>query len=1267
MADEIVNKLGFDVSQALDALTKLDQALQGSATSFGSLGSAMQTWNSQASATITILKDIASNASAAAAAMSRLNSAYARSGNISPASPAAQPTPATAQKPQLWLPPGVTSTAQQAQQAIANIGTTAQAVGQQVNGATANATANTLAATTATNKWVVSWETLARVVATQFIVRMLSQVRDYLDDAYNGAMQFQTALAEIRTIVPAIDNDIRGLGQEVADISKRFNFPLPETAEAVYNTISDQFVTVGERTSVMSAAAKLAKVSVTELDDSVSLLTGTLNAYGMAASQSENVAAKFFQAINIGRMRGSELVPVIGRLVPIAAEAGVSLDELNSAMVALTIGGMKVPEAATGLRAGIAAFLKPSEDMKRTLREMGYESGEQLIRAKGLQGAFLAMADAANEETSEIAKLFRNIRALNAELRLTGTGAEKAAQAMKVMETTSADTLNRVFEEFRSVDSERLSSELNKLNVELTTQLGNTLIRLLLGFTEVVGGSENLVAALRALLVAAVPVTVALGAIAASLMLVSLNAKLAATNAVWVGTAFTQLLLPIAAVAAALTFLDAKLTQALAAPREAAERRLQEMVEAQQQRVEKELEEERKKNQKMMSLFEENSASMRRAYFQAIDDIRDKNSELVNNAKTTTDAMISSQEKIVTALRNAAQQANQLVTASISRRADLEAKYSDTVFKYAQKNTDAYSKADAYRRRSLLLAKQAQDALSRAKSPEEVQSAISAFQRAQAHAQEADSIAESTGNILLQGDAERAVLAVTRMQMDAEVRLQQLQAQRADQAAKEAAANQARVDNMKALTKEILEGMNLFEKGGPKDAKVRQRQEATLRENMQRLQDLWLQGQQLDISDIVSFDSLQRRLDTILEGGVSQAEVNRLFASSDTLADFNRQLTDGIGPVQVQVAEAGRYDPDLRGRLRGKTTDEQQAVLSQELQKAVQRSEALKRQLSEADLAVTNMNGSAELLSATMSSWEFAHEPRGTGLLAGLQTIQRAISALANGQSISKLNADFDSLWKRMQQFAENPALLTLERFTELQKDTNALLEGGGLTGTDRDTLSAMLKQAKAITDFNQRRQDLGSQRQEMEAELILLQQRMQDILNSQQKAQDGTSQLQSSTDQASTNAGTMASQLANVSNLDMSGLVSQISQAAVAMEALATASANVQMPGGAVTAANGGVIRYLAGGGPVGTDTIPAMLSPDEFVMNAPNSRKFRSQLIAMNAGVQPVFRSDGGSVTTTIGDINVTVNGGSTGRQTGRDIAAELRRELRRGTSRL
>ncbi len=79
-------------------------------------------------------------------------------------------------------------------------------------------------------------------------------------------------------------------------------------------------------------------------------------------------------------------------------------------------------------------------------------------------------------------------------------------------------------------------------------------------------------------------------------------------------------------------------------------------------------------------------------------------------------------------------------------------------------------------------------------------------------------------------------------------------------------------------------------------------------------------------------------------------------------------------------------------------------------------------------------------------------------------------------------------------------------------------------------------------------------------------------------------------------------------------------------------------------------------------------MLTPGEFVMNARSTKRFYSELIAMNAGRQPIYRATGGSVTNqTIGDIHVSVQGGSTSEKTIREIGPALRRELRRNTLKL
>ena len=95
------------------------------------------------------------------------------------------------------------------------------------------------------------------------------------------------------------------------------------------------------------------------------------------------------------------------------------------------------------------------------------------------------------------------------------------------------------------------------------------------------------------------------------------------------------------------------------------------------------------------------------------------------------------------------------------------------------------------------------------------------------------------------------------------------------------------------------------------------------------------------------------------------------------------------------------------------------------------------------------------------------------------------------------------------------------------------------------------------------------------------------------------------------------------------------------------------------------GGLQYLAQGG-IGQDTVLAMLTPGEFVINKENSSKFYSELNAMNNGHNPPTREKGGDITN-VGDVNVVVKGGDTSAATIANICQGLRRELRRGTIKL
>lgn len=172
--------------------------------------------------------------------------------------------------------------------------------------------------------------------------------------------------------------------------------------------------------------------------------------------------------------------------------------------------------------------------------------------------------------------------------------------------------------------------------------------------------------------------------------------------------------------------------------------------------------------------------------------------------------------------------------------------------------------------------------------------------------------------------------------------------------------------------------------------------------------------------------------------------------------------------------------------------------------------------------------------------------------------------------------------------------------------------------------------------------------------------------------AGQGSQQLGTGLGSVSANSGPAAAGIQSVqgvvNSFSTQRIVSEVQRAIEALQALAAArgAAGLSTGGIAVGFAKGGFVRHFASGSLArGTDTIPAMLSPGEFVVNAASTRKFFSQLVAINSGQKPIFRADGGPVSNTFGDINITVD--SSTPVNARQLANELRRELRKKTTRL
>lgn len=293
--------------------------------------------------------------------------------------------------------------------------------------------------------------------------------------------QFSAGMSKIATL---LGNDIQAanrLKQGLRDLSDETGVSVTDLTEAEYQAISAG-VDAAHVTEFMGTATKLSQAGFADASTTIDALTSVLNAYGLSADNAGHIADEFILTQNLGKTTVAEMAQTIGGVIPIASAAGVSTEELMASIAALTKNGMKTPDAMTALKGAISGIIKPSEAAMKQLQEMGLSVdtlSAKHLNEVGLTGVLNEIKTATNGDTDAMAKLFPNVRALNAMLALTGPAGSTYTQALNEMKSANGLT-EQTFQQLLKNDPTRATAlAMNQLK-NASMDLGQGLAPILL-------------------------------------------------------------------------------------------------------------------------------------------------------------------------------------------------------------------------------------------------------------------------------------------------------------------------------------------------------------------------------------------------------------------------------------------------------------------------------------------------------------------------------------------------------------------------------------------------------------------------------------------------------------------------------------------------------------------------------------------------------------------------------------------------------------------
>ena len=200
-----------------------------------------------------------------------------------------------------------------------------------------------------------------------------------------------TELDNAGAAVRTLGSDSKKLSASLLSLSNELNNNISqgELLKASYDVISSGFTETSEVANILKASVLGATGGFAELGDVTKAVSGIINAYGLSASDAQEIVDSFVQTQNDGVITVKQFADNIGNVASIAAAAGIPLKDLSAAIATATLKGVPVEQTFTGLRQAITSILKPSQEAKALAASLGISFDLASLKARGF-GGFLA-------------------------------------------------------------------------------------------------------------------------------------------------------------------------------------------------------------------------------------------------------------------------------------------------------------------------------------------------------------------------------------------------------------------------------------------------------------------------------------------------------------------------------------------------------------------------------------------------------------------------------------------------------------------------------------------------------------------------------------------------------------------------------------------------------------------------------------------------------------------------------------------------------------
>jgi TP901 family phage tail tape measure protein len=379
----------------------------------------------------------------------------------------------------------------------------------------------------------VSWERVG--LGMQNVGRTMSQfvtipIAAGFAVAGIAAFKFQDSLMKIQNLTGTSAAQTKAWGDELLKLGAATGQTPIKLAESLYFVASSGFKGA-EAMNVIKVSAKAASAGLGDVTVTADVLTSAMNSYGHGTYTAAEVTDYLMKTIEVGKAEPVALATSLGRIMPVANQLKIGLDELGGNVAALTLGGLSSAEAVTALRGTMIALVAPAKMSIEQLGKMGlsYQEVKRSIADKGLLPTLKMLWEEVDHNELAMRKLIPNTRALNGVLSLLGANygenlkvIDKVTNAQgaldRAMENTAKQPVQKLRVAWASLQAEFIKA--GALILPVVADIAKVIVGLVQSVNGLSPGWRGAVMWMGAFVAAAMPVIMIAGSIIRSMALI---------------------------------------------------------------------------------------------------------------------------------------------------------------------------------------------------------------------------------------------------------------------------------------------------------------------------------------------------------------------------------------------------------------------------------------------------------------------------------------------------------------------------------------------------------------------------------------------------------------------------------------------------------------------------------------------------------------------------------------------------------------------------